>query len=104
MHPGQNHRVELPDLDNNTLVADAVQVTPVGTPPATATWTPDIQVASLYQVHAKWSATIYYRSPTATYTVHHAGGSTQVVVPALRNCLLGGVLWSNGRDSPRRIC
>ena len=78
MDPGAGHRVELPDLDNYTLSADAVQVTPVGTPPATATWTPDIEVGSLYEVYAKWSA-IVYRSPTATYTIHHAGGATDVV-------------------------
>ncbi len=78
MDPGQNHRVELRDLDDNTLVADAIQVTPVGTPPATATWTPAIPVASFYTVHARWSA-ISWRTATATYTVHHAGGATQVV-------------------------
>ena len=87
MDPGQNHRIELPDLDNATLAADAVQVTPVGAVPATATWTPEITVASIYEVYAKWSAVVY-RSPTASYTIHHAGGTTQVVVDQRSN---GGV-------------
>ncbi len=78
--PGSNHRIELSDTGTGSwVVADAVQIRPVGTAPNTATWTPDIPVAKQYEVYAWWTSNSA-RATDATYTVYHDGGSTDVVV------------------------
>ena len=84
MEPGQNHRVELTDEADGTVVADAIKLSPQTTTPRLATWTPTIGASDSYDVYAKWTAETD-RAPDAKYTVHHAGGSTVVTVNQRRN-------------------
>jgi len=57
---------------------------------ATATWTPTLPAARYYDVQAWWVASSN-RSAAAKYTVHHNGGSTDVVVNQTQN----GGKWVN---------
>jgi hypothetical protein len=52
-----------------------------GAPAGTATWTPNLSQAGIYNVYAMWVAnSTSYRSQNVTYTIHHSTGSTPVVV------------------------
>ena len=74
--PGANHRVELSDNANGRVAADAVAMLPVGAQPNRAYWAPEVAQSRGFEVYAKWRAYTDYATD-ATYTVHHAGGSTQ---------------------------
>ena len=82
--PSQNHRIELSDQANGTVMADAVYLVPSGTPPNTVTWTPTLTVTESVDVYAKWTSQAD-RADMAIYTVHHAGGSTPVEVNQKQN-------------------
>ena len=79
LEPGSNHRVVLTNEGNGRVIADGVQFVPIGGRPSTATWTPEIPSAQDYNVYAWWHDE-NGRAQNATYTVHHAGGSSDVVV------------------------
>ncbi len=53
--------------------------TATGTPTATAVWTATLPADGRYAVYA-WYRQGYAHTPDARYTVHHAGGATEVVV------------------------
>ncbi|MDY6876336.1 MAG: N-acetylmuramoyl-L-alanine amidase [Chloroflexota bacterium] len=53
--------------------------TVAGTPTATAVWTATIPADGRYAVYV-WYRQGYTHTPEARYTVHHAGGATQVAV------------------------
>ncbi len=89
MASGQNHRIELPHLDGGVPVADGMLLVPASAAPTTAFWTPELTVSGSYEVYAKWSAD-WNRTPTATYTIEHALGSTQVV----KDQRVGGGVWN----------
>jgi RHS repeat-associated protein len=72
-------QVALTDAADGYVIADAVELVPVGAAPNTATWTFDIPTSGDYEVYAKWTAHPN-RASDATYTVHHAGGATSVAV------------------------
>jgi len=55
MGPGQNHRVQLTDIANGTVTADAVKFVPVAEPKA-ATWTVAVGATGSYEIYAKWPA------------------------------------------------
>ena len=84
MDPGAGHRVVL--AGGGTLSADAVYVvaTPPAGPAATFAWTPTVPASGAYAVYAKWPADAA-RPTAASYTVTHAGGSTQLTVNQRRN-------------------
>ena len=50
-----------------------------GTGTESFTWTPTVSATGAYRVYAKWPGNTT-RSSNADYTVHHAGGSTQVTL------------------------
>jgi len=50
----------------------------------TFTWTPSISSTGIYSVYARWTEDTG-RAPDATYTIYHAGGSTQVSVDQRSN-------------------
>ena len=79
LESGQNHRVEVTDEGNGVVVADAIKFTPVTSSPNAATWTPTISTSDTYQVYTRWTSHAN-RATDATYTIHHQGGSTAVVV------------------------
>jgi RHS repeat-associated protein len=71
--------VSLTDQANGYVIADAVMLLPPGSPPNSATWTPNVPQAGSYQVYAWWTAGSN-RATNATYTVTNAQGSTPVPV------------------------
>ena len=75
--------VVLSDDANGYVIADAIQLVPVGSMPNTATWAPVLSNDS-YNVYAKWT-TASNRATDATYTVHHTSGTTDVVVNQTQN-------------------
>ncbi|WP_225308609.1 golvesin C-terminal-like domain-containing protein [Hypericibacter terrae] len=76
MAPGQNHRVDLTDIADGHVIADAVRFVPVsGTKSATWTLTPTLTAS--YRVYAKWPASAA-NATDAKYTVTYEGGSTTV--------------------------
>ncbi len=79
LDPASNHRVELTNEGNGRIVADAIQFMPVDGTPPTATWTPEIPSQQAFNVYAWWNST-GDRAINATYSVHHAGGVSDVVV------------------------
>jgi hypothetical protein len=80
MDPGQNHRVELTDLANGLVMADAIAFDPVNGRPTAATWTPTLATADTYRVWARWPGSIWDdRADGVRYTIHHDGGATEVV-------------------------
>ena len=84
MSPGANHRVELSDQANGLVVADAVYVVPHSATPTQVTWTPTLTAPETLEVFAKWTADAD-RADSVTYTVHHDGGSTPIVVNQRQN-------------------
>ena len=76
--------ITLTDQANGYVVADAILLTPVGAPPNTATWAPTLPADGRYEVYAKWTAHAN-RASNAQYTVHHADGTTPVVVNQQQN-------------------
>jgi hypothetical protein len=56
MAPGQDHRVELSDVANGILSADAVKFVPVTSEAKTATWEISVGTTGSYKVYAKWPA------------------------------------------------
>jgi len=53
--------------------------TVTGTPTATAVWTATLPADGRYAVYV-WYRQAYTHTPEAHYTVHHAGGATEVIV------------------------
>jgi hypothetical protein len=81
MDPGQNHRVELTNLNaGGTVVADAVAVLPPGVdaPAPAATWDLEVATAGNYRLYARWVSWTN-RATNASYEITHAGGTTTVV-------------------------
>ena len=79
LDPSLNPKVELSDQANGTVVADAVMVVPSGTSADRVTYTPTLPSAGTLDIYAKWSES-HTRAETVTYTIHHGGGSTDMVV------------------------
>jgi RHS repeat-associated protein len=100
MAPGQNHRVELTDLANGTVTADAVKFVPEQAV-KTATWTISVGTTGSYKVYAKWPAASTHATD-APYTVTHAGGASTVTVNQRVNGgqwnLLGTWSFDSGTD------
>ncbi len=84
MAPSANHRIELEGTSTGTVAADAVYVVPAGTSPNTVTWTPTLSATESVDIYAKWTSDAD-RADTVTYTVHHAGGSSPIVVNQRHN-------------------
>ncbi len=76
MAPGQNHCIVLSDNANGEVAADAVQVTRVGAPPPTATWTPSLPRADTYQVYERTPGWGTFTSGATYKVIHQAGTST----------------------------
>jgi len=74
----------LTDQADGYVIADAVKLTPVGTPPNSTTWNPVISTAGDYNVYARWTANPN-RASNAPYTITHAGGSTTVTMNQQQN-------------------
>ena len=89
LNPGESSRVELTDLANGVVIADAVAFVPAGTL-AGMTWQiPALPETSAYEVYARWTAHTN-RASDAEYTVYHASGlSTHTV-----NQKLNGSQWN----------
>lgn len=81
--------VSLTDVANGYVVADAVRLQPVGTPPNSAVWTPPVTAAGSYQLYARWTQNAN-RASNAKYVVVHAGGASTVTV----NQQAGGGTWN----------
>lgn len=79
LDPSLNPKVELSDQANGTVVADAVMVVPSGTSADRVTYTPTLSTAGTFDIYAKWSENST-RAETVKYTIHHGGGSTDMVV------------------------
>ena len=79
LDPSLNPKVELSDQANGTVVADAVMVVPNGTASDRVTYTPTLSSAGTFDIYAKWSES-HTRAEIVTYTIHHGGGSTDMVV------------------------
>jgi len=75
--PGEA-RISLTDQANGYVIADAIKLVAADAPPNQVTWQPDLP-AGEYAVSARWTAHPN-RATNATYTVHHAGGGTEVIV------------------------
>ena len=84
LEPGSNHRVALTNEGNGRIVADGIQFVPAGGRPSSVTWTPEFPSAQAYNVYAWWHASAD-RAPDAPYTIHHAAGSSEVVVDQRTN-------------------
>ncbi|GJL65724.1 MAG: hypothetical protein NPIRA05_06950 [Nitrospirales bacterium] len=81
---GQNHRVDLSAQANGSVVADAVYVVPASAATNAVTWTPTLTTTETLDIYAKWTSEAD-RADDVTYTVHHAGGSTPIVVNQRQN-------------------
>jgi len=81
---GNTYSVSLTDEADGFVIADAVQITPPGAEPNTATWTLDIPTTGDYDVFARWTSHPN-RATDATYTIHHANGETEVTVNQQQN-------------------
>jgi RHS repeat-associated protein len=77
MAPGQGHRVELTDVADGEVVADAVKFVPKNAGKA-ATWAFSVGATGAYKVYAKWPALPGTGATDAPFTVTHAGGTTVV--------------------------
>lgn len=76
--PDSGHKVALTDQANGYVIADAIRIIGTDEPQAnSATWSPNL--TGEHQVYAKWTQHAN-RATNATYTITHAGGSTQVPV------------------------
>jgi predicted nucleotidyltransferase len=82
LDPGQNHRVEIADQASGGtyVVADVVAFERVEAPPATATWTPALTQADLFDVYGRWPVDASAFSSNVQYTVVHQGGSAATTV------------------------
>jgi hypothetical protein len=79
MHPDQSHRIELSDRADGYVIADAIALVPEGAQPNRASWTPTLAESGDYDIYARWTSNSN-RASHASYTIHHAGGETTVVV------------------------
>ena len=79
LDPALNPQVVLSDQANGTVVADAVMVVPSGTSSDRVTYTPTLASAATVDIYAKWTENAN-RAETVTYRIHHAGGSTDILV------------------------
>lgn len=79
LNPALSPKVELSDQVNGRVVADAVMVVPSGVGKDHVTYTPTLTSAETIDIYAKWSDSAT-RATAVTYTVQHAGGSTEIVV------------------------
>jgi hypothetical protein len=105
MGPGQNHRVELGDLGNNTyVVADAVAFSPADAPNR-AIWTPALSQRDEFDIYGWWHATTD-RATNAPFTIFRDGGTTAVTVNQQLNSatwtLLGTATLTPGAEPPGR--
>jgi hypothetical protein len=82
LDPNQNHRVEITDQASGGtyVVADVVAFERVDAPPATATWTPALTRADLFDVYGRWPVDASAFSSNVQYTVVHQGGSAATTV------------------------
>jgi len=81
--------VTLSDQANGYVIADAVMLVSPDALANSATWTPNVAQAGLYQLYARWTAHPN-RATNATYTVTHAAGSTDIAVNQQAN----GGIWN----------
>ena len=79
LDPSLNPKVELSDQANGIVVADAVMVLPSGTSSDQVTYTPTLPSAGTFDIYVKWSESST-RAETVTYTIQHAGGSSEITV------------------------
>jgi RHS repeat-associated protein len=79
MTPGQNHRVELSDNANGTVIADAVTFHDAAAPGNVATYTPTLSETGAYRIYVRTPANVAFATD-APYTVVHDGGSSTVTV------------------------
>ena len=70
--------IGLSDETDGYVIADAVMLAPAGVPPNQVVWDPELTESSDYMVYARWTAHPN-RATDATYTIRHAGGTTDVV-------------------------
>ncbi len=89
---GTGQKVELSDQADGYVIADAIQIVPVGATPNTATWKPNITQAAEYEIFANWTGHPN-RATDAKYTINHAEGSSEVNVNQQVN---GGIFNSLG--------
>ena len=71
-------QVTLSDNANGYVIADGIMVAPINALPNTAAWSIAPTTVGNHTVYAKWTAHAN-RASNATYTVHHAGGTTTVI-------------------------
>jgi len=67
--------VQLTDVADGYVIADAIKLVSVNAPPDKANWTVDIPEDGNYKIYARWSAGSN-RASNAAYTVNHANGET----------------------------
>ena len=79
LDPALNPQVVLSDQANGTVVADAVMVVPSGISSDRVTYTPTLPSAATVDIYAKWTENAN-RAETVTYRIHHAGGSSDILV------------------------
>ncbi len=79
LNPALNPLVELSDQANGRVVADAVMVVPSGVSTDHVTYTPTLTTSGTVDIYAKWTESAT-RAQAVTYTVQHAGGSTDILV------------------------
>ncbi len=79
LDPALNPKVVLSDQANGVVVADAVLVVPSGTGSDRVTYTPTLASAETVDIYAKWTET-GTRAQEVTYTIHHSGGSSDILV------------------------
>ncbi len=85
---GENVTVTLDNAANGYVIADAMQLAPVGAQPNTATWQIAVPADGHYTVYARWTAHPN-RASDATYRVAHAEGEAAVSVNQREN----GAAW-----------
>jgi RHS repeat-associated protein len=78
------YSIALSDNPNGQVAADAVRVVPMASSAEKFTWKPTIPSSGSYDVYARW-VTSSANTGSATYTVTHAGGSTNVIVNQKQN-------------------
>src|SRR5690606_28557614 len=76
--------IELTDQADGYVIADAIQLTPPGAGPNTATWDPQLTQTAEYEIFAKWTQHPN-RATNAQYIITHANGTDTVTVNQQQN-------------------